>query len=244
MTLSELSRAALRSLLLAAPLVVLAWPSPARALERTFKATEDTWVSQATTSTNYGTDKTMRFGRDANGDNQYAYVKFDVSSLVDVIVEWVRLEFYVTALANPNGIEHRIRETTDFWQELTLTDKNRPATGVTIEDNHNEITATGPWIQYSNEKGDNTSLHGAVQDWIDRTGRNEGLRLGVANSQNTQFVDLATREHSTPSFQPRLVVQYRPAFPADLRPVVTGLSDSLVVVNQSFTLVSGPKRVE
>ncbi len=80
-----------------------------------------------------------------------------------------------------------------------------------------------------------------MQDWIDRTGRNEGLRLGVANSQNTQFVDLATREHSTPSFQPRLVVQYRPAFPADLRPVVTGLSDSLVVVNQSFTLESDSK---
>jgi myo-inositol-hexaphosphate 3-phosphohydrolase len=161
-------------------------PAPGETV--TLTATEDTYVSSGSTTTNYGTSAKLAVD---NSPVEHAYLKFDLSPYAGKTIVSAKLQLRATT-SGSSGKQNIRMVTDDSWTETGLTYANRPALGTgllgslgPVSSNTNyEVTLTAADLQ-----GDIGSI----------------LSLGI-NASSSDGADFGSKETTTP---PKLVLVFQ-----------------------------------
>ncbi len=116
-----------------------------------FQPVEDTYVSFAAMSSNFGSDASLRIAQGVSS----AYLKFDVSSLSGEI-SFAQIRLFSQEESNQGGaifsVSNALSGSTDSWSEENLTAINAPAISGTNLDSLGQISANS-WIIFDVTKG-------------------------------------------------------------------------------------------
>jgi PKD repeat protein len=148
---------------------------------RTFLPTADTRVSESNPAANGGTLTGLRV-RQAVGDSQHTYLRFDLSSLSGNVVS-AKLRLFSTDGSDVAGL---VFPTTGAWGETTLTWNNKPGPSGPMITSKGTV-AVGTWAEF-----DLTSVVGTP-----------GILNLVLQSTSTNNCTYSSREGANP---PELVV--------------------------------------
>jgi hypothetical protein len=181
----------------------------------TYAGTRDTYISEASPTTNYGTATPLLLDGDTTGGKDaYVLLKWDVTAIPSgSTVQSAKVKFYVT---NASTQTYEFYALNRAWVETQAT-WNLAATGSSWSvpgakgstDRGSTVrgtvtaTATGAVTVTLNSSG--VSL---VQSWVNSPSSNHGFLL--ADSANADSLQFASREATTASQRPRLEVTYVP----------------------------------
>lgn len=113
---------------LAALLCFLCFAASSNAATQTFTPTDDSYVSSAATSTNYGTNPTLRM---QTSPTKRAYLRFNVSLPVGSTVTGATFRIYTSSISPGTGF--RVYSVSDTsWTEGSITYSNQPGFGSEI----------------------------------------------------------------------------------------------------------------
>ena len=236
LTAPSSSRLFLRILSLAILFTFLAWlllgrPPGASDLEaeelapsgvtvsETLYVTLDTHVSQYAPSTNYGSLNTLEIGHSAGGYDTWVLLKFDLSvipagSTISSATLQLRGNLAMSASESEADAPEAIGEVwphraNSLWLEDYVAWNNKPGFA-SADDPASTVGASADWY--------NITVTGAVRQWVEAGAANNGLILkgdGVS-TWNTSFW---SRDETTTTLHPRLIVNYNLPATATLTPI-------------------------
>lgn len=104
-------------------------PSTSTGTNVTLTAAADTYVTDATTTTNYGTAGTLQVKKSSAGYNRQAFISFDISSLSTVNTAKLRL---FAGLNTADSVQIAVAGVSSSFNESTVTWSTKPAVGSTL----------------------------------------------------------------------------------------------------------------
>jgi RHS repeat-associated protein len=142
-------------------------------------AAKDTYINQASTSTNYGSATTFTVGKDSVANQQDALLWFDPMSTIPQYSRIVRATLKLYASSGTASMPVNVYANLSTWDEGTVNWSSAPTRGSI---NYHSLNSTVPgWNTYS--------VAALVQRWSNGETANYGMRLqsGGANSQSVVF---------------------------------------------------------
>jgi acid phosphatase type 7 len=181
---------------LVAAIVLMAAPvrlGGAATTTQTFAVVADSYVSSGSPNTNYGAKPTLRAL--ASSPVQRSYLRFNVQGLSGGVSQ-ATLRLYTRSSSNVGYDVRAVADTS--WGEKTLTYKNAPPVSATI----------------SGSSGTFTSGHWTSVDVTPLVTGNGAVSFAVTTTA-TSAISLASREYSSTSFAPQLVVDTAAVAPSN-----------------------------
>lgn len=180
----------------------------------TLLATQDSWVDENQSTTNFGADTRLHIGRaaDASGafGNRQTLVQFDLSSLPQgVSIQSARLELYQIASDGPQEYRTRPDANEEPWEELKVTWNNKPSA----------FDIGAPWVTLNSTNGWKTwDVTNIVSNW--NIGEIENYGITLRGDGDTEALRVfASREYGQ-HLEPRLTIEYVVQAPTET-PTVT-----------------------
>lgn len=195
---------------------VLAFPLITLADTTTLSSSADTIVMESYPTQNFGTSLDQIGISGSAGYRSRAYVKFNLSSIPSgSTINSVTLKLYCKRCytAGASSISIALKSVGGTWTETGLTWNNQPSLSSTLSAVQN-FSSTG-WHEWNSSSF--SAIKTLVQRWISGTETNNGFRLQL-NDESLYPPDASwwSKEYSTSSMRPQLVVNYTPPQVADL----------------------------
>jgi hypothetical protein len=177
-----------------------------------YAGTNDTSLKQASASTNFGSETTLYAdGDDGSGVDLSALVSWSLSGIpAGSVVQSASVSFRIT---NGTANTYNVYAVSRAWAESQATWQNATSSVAWATPGAMGATDRGAVIgTITGSTGNKTiTLNSAgvslVQSWVDG-GTNAGII--IASPSNTDGIDLASSEHSTLAYHPKLTVTYAP----------------------------------
>ncbi len=183
----------------------LAFLRPQQQIPGVFLSAErDSFVSQISPNTNYGTDSTLLV---RSTTLNRAWVQFNLSSIpAGSTVQTATLRLYLsTAPATSRSYDaHRV---TASWEEATVTWNNQPSVAATATFTQTTGTTPGVWMEWN--------VLADVQTFVNAPASNYGWRISdqaESDLSNTMAV-FFSMQNAGIAFRPQLVVEYAGSAP-------------------------------
>ncbi len=131
----------------------------------------------------------------------YTYMQWDLTGINPALITTATLTLTVTGQLNAVGASLTLYETTDGWDETTLTANNAPAVGAQIETQ--PVPNVGQVVTFNST---------ALRDYVKNQANADAvvsfvLRFSSGCVQGLTVAVFADRENTTPSHRPYLLIQ-------------------------------------
>ena len=172
----------------------------------TLGALADTYVYEQQPSASFGTDASVRAGKDGNGPGREyrALLRFDVASLpAGATVTAATLRLSATGGEGGN-VSLELYRAGVTWDEGTATwtgTSGGTPTGSAL-DTASVSTTTPGWVEWSVPPA-------LLHEWMDGVSPNDGLVLVSTSAKNRNAL-FASRENATLADRPQLLIEYTP----------------------------------
>lgn len=177
----------------------------------TLSPVADTYLAGGS-NTNFGTAVALKSGRNNGGPMLYPLLKFDVSSIpAGALLTSAKLRLYQYTSANSGTFDLGVYRVNQAWTE---TGANwNTANGTTAWTGGGGGTFSLPVISSNTVTIGNYSWHEweikpLVQEWVDSVSPNHGMELLAISANAGSNVSFASKEHTTATWRPQLVVNY------------------------------------
>jgi len=168
------------------PELVISWTA---VTEETLNPTEDAFVSEGTSGTNYGSSDKYEV-KESSGYAKRAFLKYSLSSITGTVTSAL---LRVKVRSTPSG-NHSVRSaSTDSWAEGTITWSNRPSVGSIIDTE--AVPTAGDYIEFD------------VTTYVASEAAGDGVVSFAITSDNASTVSYHSKEAGG-SDMPELVVTY------------------------------------
>ena len=191
----------------------------------------DTYVSQASPDSNYGTSTYMRVGRTVAGQRYYALLKLPAA-----LVVFVTSHNYVSAtmslyVYDNKNIAPSVYSLGADWGEMTVTYNNQP--GVVGDAVAGPILSPVGWKDYD--------VKALVDSWVDGIYANYGLVIKYAGSADDTTVGLYSSDYVTdPLLRPKFTVVFEYFSGAPIGPPAgTVIAPTVYNTVSGFTVTGG-----
>ena len=174
-------------------------PLSASAISTTLNPTDDAFINENYTDSNYGDDDTIDVKKAAPGYDLYGLIRFDLSSIpADSVIVSAKLRLYATTVNDEIETLYVKRITSD-WSESTVTWDNKPSWESEASSSIQNISQEG-WYE--------ADVTDDVQGFINGSYPNYGWVLIPAKEVDYDNAKFASKENSNSSIHPQLVIEY------------------------------------
>ena len=160
--------------------------------------TADAYVDEANPNNNYGSASTLDIGEDSNGNDDYIYIRFDLSGIPsDAVIVSAELKLYAKE-GIADGKTVKIYRVLGDWSETGITWSNKPDNAANETDSA-AIPSTNNWMVLD--------VTGDVEGFVNGSFSNYGWVIKCVDC-SAVVKNFASREYSDASKRPKLVVEY------------------------------------
>jgi hypothetical protein len=169
-------------------------------------ATADTYVSQASSGSNFGTATTFSVRSQSFGANRRAFVRFDLAScFIPATAEVItaRLSLYMSTAPTANRT-YQARRVTAAWTETGITWTNQAAVAASATSTTTTGTTSGVRLEWD--------VAADVSSFVNGSLVNNGWRIADSfeSSSTARTATFNADEHATASQRPLLTITYYP----------------------------------
>jgi hypothetical protein len=210
-----------------------------------YAGTRDTLISSSSSSSNYGNSQTIKIDGDPDSA---ALLKWDISAIpAGSIIVSAEIDLNVTSSTADHYEAYVLQKA---WDELSATwqryatNQSWSSAGAKGAADHDStvLGKIGPASTGLYRMSLNSAGVAAIQAWLDNSAPNYGIIL--QNYSMSDGVDISTRETSSKSLRPKLVINYQQPgqslrlsrIEAGAKPTVEAGSNQTIVLGQSATL--------
>jgi len=162
----------------------------------------DTFIDEAASGNNYGTNTQMRVDNRNNGRNMRGMIQWNLSSIpTGVTITNATMSLYLNQ-SNGNAITITAVRITSSWNETNVTWATKPGYNTTIYDSKS-VDTTGIFYDWN--------ITTAVQEWYNGTYPNYGMYLKVDTENSTgnlQSKIFLTSDYSVSTLRPKINITY------------------------------------
>ncbi len=159
---------------------------------------QDTWVEYFS-ATNHGSEATMQVYASGGAGINFSFIKFPLTAIPSgATVTSATMTILITSNDFATNNWH-LYPVTSSWDENTMTWNNQPAV-----DNGSPMLVD-PGSLMGTRDIDLTSW---VQDWVNGTRTNYGIRIGFQSTSPNDTIYIATSEFGMAAYWPKLTVTY------------------------------------
>ena len=165
----------------------------------TLSPSDDAQMSSKFPTIQYGTLNTMSVSYDSRNLLYRSAIKFDLSTIpfnATIISAFLYIK-PKNALPNQGFTDHRLSKYLASWSQASITHANAPS----VDPNGiSTSVGEGGWRKFD--------VKTDIQGFANGSSTNYGWQIRLSNETSTAAFDYYTKEYTTPSFRPYLVVQY------------------------------------
>lgn len=159
-------------------------------------ASRDSWISEASPTTNYGTDGNVLIETNASSQKR-PMVHFNIGSIpAGATINSASVYLYAYSYDGSQGAVSTLYDLASDWAETSVTWNNAPALSTFTSESTN-LTAINTWYSWD--------VTNVARQWYNGTKSNYGLQMR-SSSGGTYYI--ASRENVTTAIRPYLSVNY------------------------------------
>jgi len=163
--------------------------------------TKDTYVSQIAPSANYGTQNTLKFGRESAGVYR-SYLKFEPTILIpNITIHEAYLMINCYGYSGPGTYGIGVYNVTSNWEESTLIYNNQPSFNTTPCSTI-YCSARQGWFVWD--------IKELATAWITNPSINNGIlvKLNDESDTNARYYNCSSQQYSPWNYRPLLLLSY------------------------------------